>query len=907
MAPATVPSTAEISVRAVSQIDPNRAGTASLQIFAAADPTLTEISPTSTSEGSFHQDVYLTGTDLLSTSLVRVNGNPLDSSAVTFIAPALLRARIPASFLNAPGTLSLDVQRQSGATTAAFDLTVEPVRPAILGVAPGSGRQGGTTFDVGMTGGYFSPSVVAEFNGNQRAPSLVSSRELSVPIQDADLSQAGLFALTVRHTGTPQPAQPINAINVAVRSSAVPGVVATLPVGMQPSGVAVNTATGVAVVTNRGSNNVSLIALASNTVMGMANTVIATVPVGMAPVGVAVDNLRNLALVANHDSNDVSVVDLAGQTVTSTITGVGNAPFAVGVNPLTGRAIVVNRSTNTASILDLTMSPPAVAGTVSISTGDNPAVAVDPRLNWAFVTPGGAGTFSIVDLGRRSVVATITLGLSVRGVSLNTESHELLIADPTQNSLLLLSALNQTVRVLSAEVNHVATAVNALTNTGISVNSSTNLATVVHLGDLATPASPVGTVPVGTEPRAVAIDPGNNVAVVANVGSNDVSIVSMGDVRPLHVVQTSPLLTFSSGDPLTLDVIGQGFEVGATVRLDEAPVTTTRLSARHLQATVPPDMLDRARRYVVDVENPGPVRSNVSDLLVVKAVTVGTAPRGVAIDPTSNLVVVANSGSNDVSLVDLATETVTETIAVGTSPHGVAVMPRFGRAVVTNRGSSTASLIDFATAAVTATADVGAEPTGVAISPDTGDAIIANSSSNTISIFSAIAGPPTDTFATDLRPVAAAVDTRRNEVAIVHATQNTISVFSLLSNTVRLRGIGFQLPTGIVYDPVSDRYLVVSSLTNNVVVVNPADLSTTALRVGINPTSIAFNFNTGTLVTANFSSGTLSVVDYLAGRVRDILALPNSQQFALDVHPGTNLAVVADETNNRILLVPLPR
>ncbi len=30
-------------------------------------------------------------------------------------------------------------------------------------------------------------------------------------------------------------------------------------------------------------------------------------------------------------------------------------------------------------------------------------------------------------------------------------------------------------------------------------------------------------------------------------------------------------------------------------------------------------------------------------------------------------------------------------------------------------------------------------------------------------------------------------------------------------------------------------------------------------------------------------------------------------QFAVDIHPRTNIAVLADSTNNRVLLVPIPR
>jgi hypothetical protein len=38
-----------------------------------------------------------------------------------------------------------------------------------------------------------------------------------------------------------------------------------------------------------------------------------------------------------------------------------------------------------------------------------------------------------------------------------------------------------------------------------------------------------------------------------------------------------------------------------------------------------------------------------------------------------------------------------------------------------------------------------------------------------------------------------------------------------------------------------------------------------------------------------------------------VFPLTPSTQFGVDIQPQTNLAVVADSTNSRVLLVPLPQ
>jgi len=53
---------------------------------------------------------------------------------------------------------------------------------------------------------------------------------------------------------------------------------------------------------------------------------------------------------------------------------------------------------------------------------------------------------------------------------------------------------------------------------------------------------------------------------------------------------------------------------------------------------------------------------------VVTTVTVGSAPYGVAVNPAGTRVYVTNNNSDNVSVIDTATNTVAATVAVGFSP-----------------------------------------------------------------------------------------------------------------------------------------------------------------------------------------------------------------------------------------------
>jgi YVTN family beta-propeller protein len=88
--------------------------------------------------------------------------------------------------------------------------------------------------------------------------------------------------------------------------------------------------------------------------IGTANaqkySVIATIPVGGAPYGVAINPTNGLVYVTNSNSNTVSVINPATNTVVATIP-VGGAPYGVAINPTNGLVYVTNIGSNTVSVV----------------------------------------------------------------------------------------------------------------------------------------------------------------------------------------------------------------------------------------------------------------------------------------------------------------------------------------------------------------------------------------------------------------------------------------------------------------------------------------------------------------------------------------------------------------------------
>jgi hypothetical protein len=395
------------------------------------------------------------------------------------------------------------------------------------------------------------------------------------------------------------------------------------------------------------------------------------------------------------------------------------------------------------------------------------------------------------------------------------------------------------------------------------------------------------------------------------------------------------------------------------------------VSSRQLTATIPAAKLSFPHRYALDAVNGSGIQSNATDFFVIQAVdmtpvctpTVANTqhPSSVAIadqlvnGPFSPVAVVTNSGCNNISVVDI-NPTVTvggnivqnpnfgkilNTIAVGAGPQGIAVSQPFGLAVVANNTAGTASIVDLVKGSL-AVPDVstGTNPTGVAINDATGAAIVANTGSNTVTeiTLGALSASPPPTTLTPIsiggfqQPTAVAIDpdrgTNNQGIAVVtslelvngSAPQGALQVVDIGSATPTLSttaatGSVTAPSTGIVFDPTVFTgttnlgvFYASSSGGNVISSFNPDSGNAVTVNVGINPTALALNPETGAILTTNLAGSTTSLVDTTSSPLKTVktIGLPGSGQFGVAIDQFTNLAVIVDQANNRLLIFPMP-
>ncbi|MGJ0394223.1 MAG: beta-propeller fold lactonase family protein [Methylocystis sp.] len=180
---------------------------------------------------------------------------------------------------------------------------------------------------------------------------------------------------------------------------------------------------------------------------------------------------------------------------------------------------------------------------------------------------------------------------------------------------------------------------------------------------------------------------------------------------------------------------------------------------------------------------------------VLGTIPVGALPIGVAVAPDGSKAYIANFSSNNVSVINTSTKTVTATVPVGATPTGVAVTPDGSKVYVANEFSNKVYVIDSATNTVVgAPIPVGALPIGVAITPDGSKVYVSNRGSNDVYVIATATNTVVGTIPLGVEPQGVAVTPDGSKVYVANSSSNNVSVIATSTNTV----VGAPIPVGAI-------------------------------------------------------------------------------------------------------------
>jgi len=255
-------------------------------------------------------------------------------------------------------------------------------------------------------------------------------------------------------------------------------------------------------------------------------------------------------------------------------------------------------------------------------------------------------------------------------------------------------------------------------------------------------------------------------------------------------------------------------------------------------------------------------------------VTVGTEPYGVAVNPAGTRVYVSNYLSNNVSVINTSTNTVTANVTVGTKPIGVAVNPAGTRVYVANRDSNNVSVINTSTNTVTTNVTVGSYPYGVAVNPAGTRVYVANLISNSVSVINTSTNTVTDTVTVGTFPIGVAVNPAGTRVYVANLASNDVSVINTSTNMVADTVTVGSKPYGVAVNPAGTHVYVSNYNSSNVSVINTSTNTVTAnVTVGSKPFGVAVNPAGTHVYVSNEGSNSVSVINTSTNTVTDTVTV----------------------------------
>ena len=280
-------------------------------------------------------------------------------------------------------------------------------------------------------------------------------------------------------------------------------------------------------------------------------------------------------------------------------------------------------------------------------------------------------------------------------------------------------------------------------------------------------------------------------------------------------------------------------------------------------------------------------------------------PHGIAINPKTDIAVIANEKSYSASIVDLDTQTVLSTIPVGKVPRGVAIDLEFNIALVSNSHDDSLSVIDLNTYQVVKTLSVGKEPEGIAIDSSTHKAFVANHKDDFISVIDLMNFNAKITIPVQKGSKDVAIDPELNLAIVVNEKDYNISVIDV--NTYQVTDV-IQVgrkPQAVDINPETHLGAVVNEKDNSITVINLLNRQTDTISVGKHPIDVTINPLDNRALVICDKDRSLLLIDLDTRAIIQIYPL-NKKPRAVAINNFTNIAGIVDDKTDSLTLIQLP-
>ncbi|MGH8989542.1 MAG: hypothetical protein ACRDXC_13270 [Acidimicrobiales bacterium] len=334
--------------------------------------------------------------------------------------------------------------------------------------------------------------------------------ELEYPDEVGDLRRAGTRLQTLLSVPSDVDVGPCCRVDLGDAGAAY-RIIGEVEVGLDPEGVVVQRATGLAYVACSRSNYVAV-------VDPDALQVLQRIPVGGEPIDIVVDEQTRKVFTADSRSDQVSVIDVDQSSVVARVP-VGSYPAGLCLDTESRRLYCGDAAGSTMSVVDVDRLERI--GVVETELGAG-AVAADPRTGHVYCVNFVASSVSIVDGATLQVTARLPLPAGPCAVGIHEETGSVFIADSLASTITRIDGRTGT---KIAEM----TVPNA--PVGLTMGSRGDRLYVTSRGDgtvsvMGLDGAEWSRIPVGNAPGGVCEDPLRPGRIlVANAGSGTLTVI----------------------------------------------------------------------------------------------------------------------------------------------------------------------------------------------------------------------------------------------------------------------------------------------------------------------------------------------------------------------------------------------
>ncbi|MDF2736281.1 MAG: repeat-containing protein [Nitrososphaeraceae archaeon] len=541
---------------------------------------------------------------------------------------------------------------------------------------------------------------------------------------------------------------------------------------------------------------------------------------------------------------------------------VGDRPYILSVDQNSGLVYVTNPKLDTISVIDGKKND--LVKTIKVA--DEPLdIVVNSQNNLFYVTHPNINNISVIQGGNLMHILnpfnkqiTINQGVfdnKIKSISLNYSPfslgldsvHSKLYVTSPNNISVIDTNTNKILETIKVKFTPYEIFVDMQSNKVYVPDSAGNTVSVID----GTNYKVLKTITVGKNPNSIAFNPNDNKVYVANKGDNTVSVIDGRNNNDIVVA------IFEVGNNPTSVNINEGQNIFYVVNNGDNTVTAIDMGNNLMSHTL---IKNIANLFM---------GSNPSELNINK-IPVGSHPSGIAIDyddDNNQLLYVANTDSDTVSVIDGTKKEIKEQFKVGHKPRDIAIHTENNIMYVSNSMSNTVNIIDLENKSIKNITTEGKYPVGLAVNERTNLVYVANTDSNTVSVINGTTNKVDSTIKVGNSPSGVAVDANKNLVYVTNYRDGSLSVINGTTNKVDSTIKIGNTPSGVAVDANKNLVYVTNYRDDTISVIDALDqknlgnINISRDFPGNGPTAIAVDSNNNLIYVLNMFTDNISVID----------------------------------------------